>query len=164
MGPRFFNRGKYEMSHDAAFTLIGFNGAAVFQPRKVGDRSRSGPGHDSFNGAAVFQPRKGILAAFEPPQFVRLQWGRGFSTAERCLPARLRCRTRRFNGAAVFQPRKASFPELFAALCEASMGPRFFNRGKPPVQLQLYQRVPRHFARGGRSWQHHSDSRTRGKL
>ena len=87
--------------------LPGFNGAAVFQPRKVlNERSPQG-GVVGFNGAAVFQPRKGRFQQLDATHKSWLQWGRGFSTAERRCPVALGLLFHPgFNGAAVFQPRK----------------------------------------------------------
>ena len=59
-----------------------------------------------FNGAAVFQPRKVINRFQVVLQCNKLQWGRGLSTAERKPRSRGRKKHQGFNGAAVFQPRK----------------------------------------------------------
>ena len=134
MGPRSFNRGNRTRQADSA-RPDGFNGAAVFQPRKcLRRRMPCVRLHAGFNGAAVFQPRKcrrtcrfpirtvgfNGAAVFQPRKWQfgelsvamicsRLQWGRGLSTAEMSQPdVQLRQPTRRFNGAAVFQPRKCT--------------------------------------------------------
>ncbi len=134
----------------------GFNGAAVFQPRKwfvlwlpdialtpasMGPRSFNrgnvvlgwGPGGlaAGFNGAAVFQPRKWDRCRRCPRwESKRLQWGRGLSTAEmgmpRCWPGR---------SGELQWGRGLSTAEISTAACTwftrvgASMGPRSFNRG-----------------------------------
>ena len=61
-----------------------------------------------------------------------LQWGRGYSTAERRWRGDIRQSTcKRFNGAAVIQPRKVAAWKAGAMIgYDASMGPRLFNRGK----------------------------------
>ena len=111
-----------------------FNGAAVFQPRKLpcpADQSVD-PGGASmgprsfnrgnvalpsilpsfrpgFNGAAVFQPRKFPRMMLSAPVVKSLQWGRGLSTAEMTSQRRPSgIEFERFNGAAVFQPRKSA--------------------------------------------------------
>ena len=112
MGPRFFNRGKWSWLHWRPVAL-GFNGAAVLQPRKdIGVGSTAGR-NGRFNGAAVFQPRKGLGIRPQHAERSQLQWGRGFSTAERSTLGAV------------------SVPEA------ASMGPRFFNRGKPTASSNV---------------------------
>ena len=59
MGPRFFNRGKENIRQQLAASKV------------------------SFNGAAVFQPRKALQSVASMGAKAELQWGRGFSTAER---------------------------------------------------------------------------------
>ena len=83
MGPRLFSRGKDSPSARAC-------------------RYRS-----CFNGAAAFQPRKVAIDLGEHRDGDALQWGRGFSAAER--PAVTR---------------------LVVDEHLASMGPRLFSRGK----------------------------------
>ena len=110
--------------------MIGFNGAAVFQPRKDCQSLDATLCPGCFNGAAVFQPRKasvslsssltlfllqwgrGLSTAEGTPLHSswcgidQLQWGRGLSTAEGRSSSGYRGGPGRFNGAAVFQPRK----------------------------------------------------------
>ena len=63
-------------------------------------------------------------------RFRRLQWGLGFSTEERYL--RNCATTKALVASMVFQPRKADTDtDTDADDFQASMGPRFFNRGKP---------------------------------
>ena len=107
MGPRSFNRGNDRTS------LRGIAGyAASMGPRSFnrGNRTRTGPGDGKcgFNGAAVFQPRKSHWQRPVIAMVTMLQWGRGLSTAEMCLGAASGMRWSCFNGAAVFQPRKSS--------------------------------------------------------
>ena len=91
-----------------ALVDAGFNGAAVFQPRKsAAHRVRLPSSSQRFNGAAVFQPRKSPTVPVIRWLKVRLQWGRGLSTAEISFRAGTGRRVAAsFNGAAVFQPRK----------------------------------------------------------
>ena len=132
MGPRFFNRGNEYRQRYLQYGTTGFNGAAVFQPRKHclwvecnhrGSRLQWGRGFstaetsDGFPGLpkqALLQWGRGFSTAEtrntrtgeSGPGW--LQWGRGFSTAE-TFPAWARVATTPgFNGAAVFQPRKRS--------------------------------------------------------
>ena len=84
MGPRSFNRGNSHGRLNRVGDRGCFNGAAVFQPRKLGKaKNTTDEGNQGFNGAAVFQPRKSGCQ-------------RIFLMAQKC-----------FNGAAVFQPRKS---------------------------------------------------------
>ncbi len=110
MRPRFFNRGKARRSVVGLCLFPRFNEAAIFQSRKawltyaiVNDWAR-------FNEAAIFQSRK---ENDEPTTSSKLSG-----------PS--------FNEAAIFQSRKGN--NRLACLCrqaqcQASMRPRFFNRG-----------------------------------
>ena len=60
----------------------GFNGAALFQVRKVLHRRRNISVTLRFNGAALFQVRKEIYYIPEKEEYRMLQWGRTFSSAE----------------------------------------------------------------------------------
>ena len=159
-----------------------FNGAAVFQPRKSRPLARHSAwlyvpsmGPRFFNRGNDLHRRKCTARIGQPsmgPRFfnrgnracglpstarqMRLQWGRGFSTAEiavaacdRAPPvmpsmgprffnrgnvlgrgAGVRRPVSAFNGAAVFQPRKSCRDCVcFGTSDWPSMGPRFFNRG-----------------------------------
>ena len=106
-------------------------------------------------GPRFFNRGKTTGRRLERPTEAWLQWGRGFSTAEsrRTRMRRLQ-RQSGFNGAAVFQPRKvAGLLERRQQGQRASMGPRFFNRGKrvgpavPDLRL-LASMGPRFFNRG----------------
>src|SRR5260370_36178569 len=66
MGPRFFNRGNGVIIRVADIQQTGFNGAAVFQPRKQAIRGIGWRILKSFNGAAVFQPRKPAIRSRLP--------------------------------------------------------------------------------------------------
>ncbi len=59
MGPRSFNRGKFPLVFHAGHRSPSFNGASVFQPRKVLPTLYILTVSSRFNGASVFQPRKG---------------------------------------------------------------------------------------------------------
>ena len=108
MGPHFFKCGKRSGTNASSVTGFGFNGAALFQVRKVqvireqGFRAASlqwgrtfssaersdtffRPLYDRlrFNGAALFQVRKALAQPGRPTPFYLLQWGRTFSSAER---------------------------------------------------------------------------------
>ena len=60
MGPHFFKCGKVrlQLPHRSELAL-GFNGAALFQVRKVTPGCQAARPVPSFNGAALFQVRKG---------------------------------------------------------------------------------------------------------
>ena len=107
MGPRSFNRGNAKYPTKPSRPRCGFNGAAVFQPRKC---------DALYDDDAIYD--------------IRLQWGRGLSTAE-------------IQGAAI--PANGPGP--------ASMGPRSFNRGNALGLRQLGMAEgasmgPRSFNRG----------------
>src|SRR5258707_364867 len=106
MGPRFFNRGNLVRRIPGSGCSPSFNGGAVFQPRKSFWPCTQRFLVACFNGAAVFQPRKWELKNDAVRAWAKLQWGRGFSTAEIQRTAWV----------------------AFAGIV-ASMGPRFFNRG-----------------------------------
>src|SRR5580658_8327530 len=85
----------------------GFNGAAVFQPRKFIRATKSGEGHRASMGPRSFNRGNKAAAIGKTAEQVALQWGRGLSTAEiLSTSSRITNPLRRFNGAAVFQPRK----------------------------------------------------------
>ena len=154
MGPRFFNRGNLLPVQYARHSYKGFNGAAVFQPRKCGLEFRQTRSRECFNGAAVFQPRKYCHLCSREPLVCRFN-GAAVFQPRKCGNCDWRLwRPKSFNGAAVFQPRKCSSATALAhpagalqwgrgfstaeigqqvdpvaAVRRASMGPRFFNRG-----------------------------------
>ena len=133
MGPHFFKCGKIRDGWRITLNLWSFNGAALFQVRKVGlwrrlvwlaDVASMGPhffkcGKGNveeyvpesvrrFNGAALFQVRKAMRTTTANTAKAMLQWGRTFSSAER------------FDSA----EEARSYAET------ASMGPHFFKCGK----------------------------------
>ena len=82
MGPHFFKCGKETHSDLDSDVIVGFNGAALFQVRKVSQDQSLAMLVKGFNGAALFQVRKGHLG--------------------RCITETAKS----FNGAALFQVRK----------------------------------------------------------
>ncbi len=111
MGPHSFKCGKRPRGSSTGLSALpGFNGAALFQVRKVHrlplyapntHRASMGP-HSfkcgkncrrrrlecrrcSFNGAALFQVRKGTANRKNNPWTESLQWGRTLSSAERAV-------------------------------------------------------------------------------
>ena len=83
MGPRSFNRGNFAERNRARRQLPGFNGAAVFQPRKsvVGAAARESiPGPLQWGrGLSTAEMASSNKLTIGP---IQLQWGRGLSTAE----------------------------------------------------------------------------------
>ena len=155
-----------------------FNGAAAFQPRKVGldviysairlrlqwcrgfsaaeRRRHRPPTHQVYQlqwcrgFSAAERGHCGICGRF----LKKLQWCRGFSAAESGVSC-WNCDNRSgFNGAAAFQPRKVvGRRRLRGSPVHASMVPRLFSRGKPDVSLRCVHpreasMVPRLFSRG----------------
>ena len=133
MGPRFFNRGRViRMVQWTATASRASMGPRFFNRGRSNWIGKSFARRRCFNGASVFQPRKVIGGRWFFEEMIELQWGLGFSTEEGSpRPAPIGSLCAGFNGASVFQPRKA-----LSCLCEtfshseASMGPRFFNRGR----------------------------------
>ena len=80
MGPRIFIRG-YESGPFAAGSRACFNGAADFHPRILRRSARSPRMRHPSMGPRIFI--RGYLPAIGPPMGpTRLQWGRGFSSAD----------------------------------------------------------------------------------
>ena len=130
MGPRFFNRGKWPCIRMSAVKT-------------------------SLQWGRGFSTAESLPVGLWLVEDGWLQWGRGFSTAERAMTKQKTRLSLGFNGAAVFQPRKALMTSLLCRkkhcfngaavfqprkagnsqpgrrrIAAASMGPRFFNRGK----------------------------------
>ncbi len=82
MGPHFFKCGSFCNQNVPVLTILGFNGAALFQVRKYRYASRISSWENplqwgrTFSSAEVDQLQCGLTP------FVRLQWGRTFSSAE----------------------------------------------------------------------------------
>ena len=85
MGPHFFKCGKASPLAKPDKSRVGFNGAALFQVRKGFLISPIDWGIARFNGAALFQVRKGDDELTVRGFYIKLQWGRTFSSAERKL-------------------------------------------------------------------------------
>ena len=159
MGPHFFKCGKCGHCLAPLERLLRFNGAALFQVRKVlplgeynptGLKASMGPHffkcgkwqfkseyHASgpcFNGAALFQVRKVTticLSGRRSPAL--LQWGRTFSSAESWQIAR--CQRNevkaRLQWGRTFSSAERQEQRVHAAEQKvASMGPHFFKCGK----------------------------------
>ena len=92
-----------------------------------------------FNGAALFQVRKLAPPAESPTQRAELQWGRTLSSAEvrgyihhNDLPAEC------FNGAALFQVRKSPNRQTASQRSSgASMGPHSFKCGSEDFEGKI---------------------------
>ena len=131
MGPHFFKCGNSGKQVIICFPAKSFNGAALFQVRKLDDAYQeaiSGAqlqwgrtfssaetfggeriptlATPSFNGAALFQVRKLDKNIIDIMKNIRLQWGRTFSSAE-----------------------TLETMERLDLTIEASMGPHFFKCG-----------------------------------
>ena len=155
MGPRSFNRGNVRVDVRWIREERGFNGAAVFQPRKFGQlRLAIEP-----QGAASMGPRSFNRGNFRrqapgPEPGLASMGPRSFNRGNREGSVRRRVGKLCFNGAAVFQPRKWGPRDgTSSARMGASMGPRSFNRGnRPSRSASTRQRKasmgPRSFNRG----------------
>ena len=82
MGPRFFNRGKTTGTIELWSAMAGFNGAAVFQPRKAAASTPPARCSRPLQWGRGFSTAERTISLIFWTRFERLQWGRGFSTAE----------------------------------------------------------------------------------
>ncbi len=107
MGPRSFNRGKRTLGLDGSQCVFPSMGPRSFNRGKDVEANYGALDPKTFNGASVFQPRKVSAALIQSTPLASLQWGLGLSTEEsrRFLAAERHARLA-FNGASVFQPRK----------------------------------------------------------
>ena len=135
MGPPSFNGGRGRRSCRERPPWRDFNGASVFQRRKVlaSHRGRSLP--RDFNGASVFQRRKGRTSPAGALRCRALQWGLRLSTEEgaeaevpKNSPYLLQW------GLRLSTEEGAILLAMEAALLVTSMGPPSFNGGRraPP--------------------------------
>jgi len=110
---------------------IGFNGAAVARPR---NRPHHGRGwHDHLASMGPRSHDRGIATApSHAPAMMRLQWGRGRTTAESARSATTTSAWTGFNGAAVARPRNRRGDRSRLPVGRASMGPRSHDRGIMP--------------------------------
>ena len=122
-----------EFADEIRLAHEGFNGAAVFQPRKlVRLRWASRLPASGFNGAAVFQPRKcpDKISFFQVAMTIASMGPRSFNRGN---PRPLRPSDRSAVGVASMGPRSFNRGngDAPSRLCRrrASMGPRSFNRG-----------------------------------
>ena len=133
MGPHFFKCGKFINKYGYSGWRGKLQWGRTFSSAEsIGLFSGGGFGRVSFNGAALFQVRK--VPEWEQVEGEKgeLQWGRTFSSAESStLISDTKIIGKGFNGAALFQVRKASAYLSAAVSAEsASMGPHFFKCGK----------------------------------
>ena len=146
MGPRFFNRGNDPPATEARQLRGRFNGAAVFQPRKLQGRLLRRAGHLASMGPRFFNRGNAAMSRLSQKARSSLQWGRGFSTAETCtsLPSRTTCVVASM-GPRFFNRGNAGYEVLKRVYVPASMGPRFFNRGNSAYADALQARVDQRF-------------------
>ena len=108
MGPHFFKCGKFERPVNNRRDDKASMGPHFFKCGKKNQLGSQPLSLPRFNGAALFQVRKKFAVCRLFVCRLLLQWGRTFSSAEKCLLARSSTRVNR-----------------------ASMGPHFFKCGKP---------------------------------
>ena len=119
MGPHFFKCGKLFDFESKQLRLRFFNGAALFQVRKVGD------------------------SEWTVAKEISLQWGRTFSSAERIQRASEHLLRRRSSmGPHFFKCGKRGFDRANKQSKESSMGPHFFKCGKPPQPFFPHPHIP----------------------
>ncbi len=109
-------------------TLLGFNGAAASQPRRAGTASRRCAERRASMGPRLLS-RGEWTQAWSECDGCSLQWGRGFSAAERLTSALVSSRYTCFNGAAASQPRrghkaKRKLPQIMGFNGAAASQPR----------------------------------------
>ena len=131
MGPRFFNRGNqrlYQVYDSAAHP---FNGAAVFQPRKSATTGRTAIASRRLQWGRGFSTAEMNCRALMSCDFSgSLQWGRGFSTAEMVtLPPGHTATVTLQWGRGFSTAEMRINPPQANSQAGPSMGPRFFNRG-----------------------------------
>src|SRR5260221_316301 len=148
MGPRSWDRGEDDYRRRDASAETGFNGAAVWGPRRaqrdavelhgagasMGPRSwdrgeprrssRGTPDDVGFNGAAVLGPRRARASRRPWPGIRRFNGAAVLGPRRAAGAASQCCRSFRFNGAAVLGPRRAGDAAIRVDTTdEASMGP-----------------------------------------
>ena len=132
MGPHFFKCGKRTPPSCMRRIVSCFNGAALFQVRKVRIGRKRLTRYLGFNGAALFQVRKAGERGRKPADKQKLQWGRTFSSAESDKrPRRHLWRNQASMGPHFFKCGKC-WTDFYVEMrrLSASMGPHFFKCGK----------------------------------
>ncbi len=154
MGPRSFNRGRYISVEGVDFKNLASMGPRSFNRGRSRPADTVGMFSSSFNGASVFQPRKVARRELQAIRPAMLQWGLGLSTEEGGdLVGRI------LNAVdASMGPRSFNRGRLRGAVqggcgCIASMGPRSFNRGRDCTEtaaqnIEGASMGPRSFNRG----------------
>ena len=162
MGPRSFERGDWRGPGGAHGARQRFNGAALFRARRHLFRCSFASGDTGlqwgralssaetctrahttamacacFNGAALFRARRRPRPRGGRSRPGTLQWGRALSSAETRNPCPGRLFWPSFNGAALFRARRRLVWIEKTRGCDASMGPRSFERGDRPRSGQL---------------------------
>ena len=131
MGPHFFKCGKWRQSANRLPSGSASMGPHFFKCGKRTRLRKYGALTARFNGAALFQVRKVLFTTLRIACQQRLQWGRTFSSAESAaLMRRFNLVVSSFNGAALFQVRKDRESSVPPQTAPASMGPHFFKCGK----------------------------------
>ncbi len=131
MGPRLLSRGVRLAQLPLGDLLLASMGPRLLS-RGVGTGCRATPCcWRRFNGAAASQPRSPAKPRLDVPDFLLLQWGRGFSAAE----SRKHGRQDDDDQHASMGPRLLSRGVnrddclVSGAILRASMGPRLLSRG-----------------------------------
>ena len=83
MGPRLLSRGEYQRSLVTLEFTTGFNGAAASQPRRVDGRTLRRYRFRKLQWGRGFSAAERKGAGVKMICCIELQWGRGFSAAER---------------------------------------------------------------------------------
>jgi len=81
MGPRFFKRGNRSNCCSCNYRIHCFNGAALFQARKLSWGAGVAWWRDASMGPRFFK-RGNFQYSASPMSLSKLQWGRAFSSAE----------------------------------------------------------------------------------
>ena len=122
MGPHSFKCGSSIYEDDRNGRITGFNGAALFQVRKLNVVTITRVNINQLQWGRTLSSAEVNQAEIFTPIEIELQWGRTLSSAEVRLTAPFPIKfPRSFNGAALFQVRKY---------------PNVDHQPKPPAMLQ----------------------------
>ena len=131
MGPHFFKCGKNESEAGLGGFWPCFNGAALFQVRKVHRRLYVRFPRHSFNGAALFQVRKVTIVNISLPFTSGASMGPHFFKCGKWHSInRVAMKTRASMGPHFFKCGKTPRYPRYPRYPPASMGPHFFKCGK----------------------------------
>ena len=132
MGPHFFKCGKVYTSQPANLCRKSLQWGRTFSSAERMENPKKTAGGNGFNGAALFQVRKVRRKMENHREVDELQWGRTFSSAERqtLLAGKIQDNNTLQWGRTFSSAERLAkvHREVFVPI--ASMGPHFFKCGK----------------------------------